>query len=146
MCKDDVYGIIVVKSFATTKILHVVLHVRSSTLYSNRQFRQESRLVPRVRHCEKGDTDYLLLLGGSHPLKSARKTRTERNDKRPRSLACVLSFPMKVSVEICPFVFLLQYALICMHKTEFERNSFLDFVLLCHASWNSICYRIIHSS
>ena len=40
-------------------------------------------------------------------LESARKTRTERNDRRPRSLVCMLCLPLKVSVEICPFVFLL---------------------------------------
>ena len=133
MCKDDVYGIIVVKSFATTKILHVVLHVRSSTLYSNRQFRQESRLVPRVRHCEKGDTNYLLSLGGSHSQECAKDKDRKKRQKTP-ILSLYALFPnegLSGNLSLCIFI---TYAYMCMHKTEFERNSFLDLVLLCHAS------------
>ena len=106
MCKDDVYGIIVVKSFATTKILHVVLHVRSSTLYSNRQFRQESRLVPRVRHCEKGETNYLQLLGGSHSQECAKDKDRKKRQKTPilRLYALFPNEGLSGSLSLCIFI------------------------------------------
>ena len=62
MCEHDVNGVIVVESIATTKILHVVLHVRSTTHHSNRYFRQKSGLIPGVRHLKTERTIQLVYI------------------------------------------------------------------------------------